>query len=569
MNITRNLTAAALIFLIFLMIPIYLDFIGVYPEELEVPHENNVVVSPAIHGSVAQNNISSTEVYANNVDEQIIYIQTNLMDLALSNRAGGSLLQYRLVGRDNQESLKYIGSYNEMGEYNSQEPVLLHSDLMSHGCSPCISLDNRSILINMPFMLMTPIENKTIFLSGDQKLQLHYQYKNELGDFVDKYITIQGDSYNITSTINFNLSKKYANKNIELSWLSGIMPAEKMEADELSYSGAYISSGGDLESITQSSVKNIDRSIYNEENVDWFAIRNKFFVISMFPKTKADYAILSSTNGSFGGRQITPIYEASLGYNLTSGSLDFSTYLGPLDVDLVNDFNSDLELIMNFGWSIIKPFSKLVVWILKTMRDSMGINYGVILIFFALLMRIVMGPLTRKGYESSLKMKTVAPLQKEIQEKYKNDPARLQQELGKLWKKHGFNPAMSCIAPLLQMPLLMSFFIVFRSTVEFRGQPFFLWIQDLSQPDYIFSLPFSIPLYGSSVAILPILMGISMFLTMRVSMQSAEDSQKYIMYFMNGFFILIFNTFPSGLTLYYTVYNFLSYQQQLSIKKNS
>ena len=223
---------------------------------------------------------------------------------------------------------------------------------------------------------------------------------------------------------------------------------------------------------------------------------------------------------------------------------------------------------MNFGWSIIKPFSRFVLWTIKSLHNSLGLNYGLVLIVIALLMRFVTGPLTRKSYESSAKMKVVAPLQKKIQEKYKGDPQKLQQEMGKLWKEHGVNPVSGCLPMLVQWPILMSFFIVFRSTIEFRGAPFFAWIQDLSQPDYIFSLPFEIPLYGGAVAVLPVLMGISMFLTMRITMQSSDDTQKTFMYFMNGFFILIFNSFPSGLTLYYTIFNFLSYQQQISIKNS-
>ena len=177
-----------------------------------------------------------------------------------------------------------------------------------------------------------------------------------------------------------------------------------------------------------------------------------------------------------------------------------------------------------------------------------------------------MGPLTKKSSEASSKMQEVAPLQKKLQEKYKDNPQQLQKEMGELWKKKGVNPISGCLPMLLQWPVLMSFFIIFRSTIEFRGQPFIFWIKDLSQPDYIFSLPFSVPLYGSAVAVLPIIMGISMFLTMSVTMQ--DKSQKPMMYFMNTFFILMFNSFPSGLTLYYTIFNFLSYQQQLSIKKN-
>ena len=567
MGATRNILAAILMFLIFLMIPGYLDLIGLGPDNSN--ETSQTINSETKKGEpvVYPSEIHDTNKY-NQISSKHIRIITDLFDATISNRGGGSFLEYKLIA-NNDDGLKYIGSYNENGDYNNNDPVLLNYDLLDMGCSPCLSFDNQEILINHPFNLVTSLNNDTLRISGDETLEIDYIYKNDLGDFVEKQMIFYGNSYNINSSFNFNLSNTHPNKNVEISWLSGIMPAELMEVDELSYSSAYIGLNGDLESITQSSIEGVDLQVYNETKTDWFALRNKFFTVSIMPEEASDFSILSSNNVALGNRAITPIYNASLGYKMNNGTLSFKTFLGPLDTEHINKFDSELQLIMNFGWAIIKPFSKFILWFLRLLHNSIGINYGVVLIILAFIMRIVTGPLTKKSYESSVKMKVVAPLQKKIQEKYKDDPKKLQQEMGKLWKKHGFNPAMSCIAPLLQMPLLMSFFIVFRSTVEFRGQPFMLWITDLSQPDYIFSLPFSLPLYGSAVAVLPILMGISMFLTMRISMQSAEDSQKYMMYFMNGFFILIFNTFPSGLTLYYTVYNFLSFQQQLSIKKNS
>ena len=120
---------------------------------------------------------------------------------------------------------------------------------------------------------------------------------------------------------------------------------------------------------------------------------------------------------------------------------------------------------------------------------------------------------------------------------------------------------------LLQMPLLFSLFLVFRSTIEFRGAPFIGWISNLSQPDTLFYLPFHIPIYGDQVALLPILLGVSMFLTQRLSMATMDPQQKPIMYIMSVFFFLIFNSFPSGLNLYYLVYNLLNYQQQKSLKQ--
>ena len=135
-----------------------------------------------------------------------------------------------------------------------------------------------------------------------------------------------------------------------------------------------------------------------------------------------------------------------------------------------------------------------------------------------------------------------------------------------LYKKHKVNPLGGCLPIMLQMPLLWALFMVFRTTIEFRGAPFMLWISDLSKPDVVFTLPFSIPVYGDGVAILPLVMGATLMLTMRMSSATMDKSQKPVMYFMNVFFILLFNTFPSGLNLYYTAYNMLSFFQQRSIK---
>ena len=116
---------------------------------------------------------------------------------------------------------------------------------------------------------------------------------------------------------------------------------------------------------------------------------------------------------------------------------------------------------------------------------------------------------------------------------------------------------------ILQMPLLFALFIVFRTTIELRNEPFVFWIKDLSSPDVIFTLPFEIPIYGSHVAFLPILMVISTFIQQKMMSGGVQQpQQKMMQYFMTGFFFLIFNTFPSGLNLYYTLFNILTIAQQ-------
>jgi YidC/Oxa1 family membrane protein insertase len=160
-------------------------------------------------------------------------------------------------------------------------------------------------------------------------------------------------------------------------------------------------------------------------------------------------------------------------------------------------------------------------------------------------------------------MQAVQPMLNDLREKYKNDQRKFAKAQMSLFKEHGVNPLSGCIPILLQMPLLFALFTVFRSSIELRGAPFILWIKDLSRPDAVFDLGINVPLYGSQVAILPILMGVTMFIQMKSTPTPQSGAQqKYMMYFMNGFFVLIFNQFPSGLVLYYTLFNVLTVLQQ-------
>ena len=221
----------------------------------------------------------------------------------------------------------------------------------------------------------------------------------------------------------------------------------------------------------------------------------------------------------------------------------------------------DLDSIMNFGWSFIRPIAKGVHYLLIKMNSFIP-NYGVVLILFSILIKILVYPLTKKSYESTQRMQAVQPQLNALKEKYKNDQKKMSQAQMALFKEHGVNPLGGCFPILLQMPLLISLFQVFRSTIELRGAPFVLWIKDLSSPDSVVDLPFSLPIYGDQIAILPILMGITMFIQQRMMPTQASGQQKYMSYFMTVFFTLLFNTFPSGLNLYYTLFNVLTILQQ-------
>tara|TARA_Y200000002_G_C22354623_1_gene526482 strand:+ start:16 stop:633 length:618 start_codon:yes stop_codon:yes gene_type:complete len=190
-------------------------------------------------------------------------------------------------------------------------------------------------------------------------------------------------------------------------------------------------------------------------------------------------------------------------------------------------------------------------------------NYGVVLIVFSLLVKILVYPLTKKSYQSTSAMQEIQPEVNKLREKFKNNPQKLNQATMQLYKTKGVNPLGGCLPMLLQMPLLFALFQVFRTTIELRNEPFIWWIKDLSAPDVIINLPFSIPLYGDHIAFLPILMALSTYVQQKMMSGGIQQPQQKMMQnVMMVFFFLIFNNFPSGLNLYYTLFNVLTIAQQ-------
>jgi YidC/Oxa1 family membrane protein insertase len=299
--------------------------------------------------------------------------------------------------------------------------------------------------------------------------------------------------------------------------------------------------------------------------VDWIAVRSKYFEIAVIPEGNTqgiDFIASKYKKGKFQPKE----FKLALKLTNPSGNLEqkYRLYIGPMDSKRLSSMGVGLESTMNWGWAIIKPFSIAILWSFKQLHTIVP-NYGVVIIIFSILIKIILWPLTQKSYKSMREMQKLQPYLKELREKYKSDPQKMQKETAKLYKEHKVNPMGGCLPVLLQMPLLYALFIVFQSTIELRGAPFMLWIKDLSLPDYVLHLGFTIPMYGDAVAILPLIMGITTFFQSKSSM--TDPSQKMMLYFMPVFLTLLFNSFPSGLTLYYALFNVLSMLHQMWMQK--
>jgi YidC/Oxa1 family membrane protein insertase len=381
--------------------------------------------------------------------------------------------------------------------------------------------------------------------------------------FIRKTYTLSADEYAIRLKIEFvNLRDVLQGYSYLLNWHTGLAVTEPRPSEDMSYAMAYSLANKELDEF------DVGSDAYKKGGSDdwpaqWAAVRNKYFAVAIIPQGQTTKGVrYDGQTTKFNNEVIHKSYRLDLAMPLERDrdfAQEFLVYIGPLDYDLVKGLGVGLDGIMNFGWKIIQPFSKLVLWTFKFLHDFIP-NYGLVIIVFSLLVKIVLHPLTRKSYQSMQEMQRIQPEMTRLREKYSNDPQKMNSEMMKLYKEHGVNPMGGCLPMLLQMPLLYALFIVFRSTIELRQAPFFGWISDLSAPDAIFTLPFSIPLYGNLVCVLPIVMGATMLIQQAMTMK--DPKQKMMVYLMPIIMTLAFNTFPSGLNLYYTLFNVLSIVQQ-------
>jgi YidC/Oxa1 family membrane protein insertase len=247
----------------------------------------------------------------------------------------------------------------------------------------------------------------------------------------------------------------------------------------------------------------------------------------------------------------------------------FRLYIGPVDYDRLKGIGYNLEALVDFGTFfglkfIVRPIAEFLLLPLFNFIHNFIPNYGFVIIIFSLIIKIVVYPLTKKSYKSMKKMQMLQPKILEIKEKLKDDPQKMNKETMKLYQTYGVNPAGGCLPLVLQMPIFIALWGLFQAAIELRQQPFILWIQDLSRPDVIYDLGFQLPLFGiQQISGLALLMGITTFAQQKMSIK--DPKQQSLVYIMPVMLTILFMTFPSGLNLYYFMFNVFSIAQQYYI----
>jgi YidC/Oxa1 family membrane protein insertase len=412
--------------------------------------------------------------------------------------------------------------------------------------------------------------NLLLELFRDARDIIFFRGKSERGP-VEKRLEFQGNRYRIEVTV---LAEGLTREDkLGITWEGGLADTENEGGISTGfYAGAYEQivtyMGGEVE------LWDTDRLAEDETppggQLTWIGVRNKYFLAVLIPEDgRFDLALAGDIQVDPDGisyRDFSLAMVDDTGRDL----LKYAAYIGPISYDVLRGQNRffdglvrelDLDEFVDYGpsfvRSILKPVTILILQAFRAMHTLVP-NYGMVIILFSILVKIVVFPLTHKSLESTAKMQTLQPKIAELRERFGKDQKKLNEATMKLYKEEKINPIGGCLPMVLQMPILFSLFSLFRGTIELRQAGFVLWITDLSKPD-------TIPLGAFDFHVLPLLMGISMFIQQKMMMK--DPKQAALVYIMPVFLTYIFWTMSSGLVFYYTLYNVLTLAQQLIMER--
>ncbi|WP_372919760.1 membrane protein insertase YidC [Salegentibacter sp.] len=364
------------------------------------------------------------------------------------------------------------------------------------------------------------------------------------------------------------------NQNIQLDWkLKGYRHAKSISYENKYTELIYEYDGGDDDYLGQG-----DFTDDEEENVTYVAFKQHFFTSILLTDTPFKRGKFTSEN-LVQDEEVDTVYTkaftASMPLELNGGELNYNMnwYYGPTDYKILNDYDRNLDEIVPLGWGIFGWINQYVFIPFFSFLSGILPSYGIAIIVMTIVVRIFLSPVTYKSYLSQAKMKVLRPEINELNEKFKDNPMKKQQETMKLYSKAGASPMSGCLPALMQIPVFYALFQFFPSAFQLRHKGF-LWADDLSSYDTIAELPFHIPFYGDHVSLFPILASIAIFIYMMMttgqSMAQAQQpgmpNMKFIMYLSPLFMLVFFNNFASGLSLYYFTSNLITIGIMLVIK---
>jgi YidC/Oxa1 family membrane protein insertase len=469
-------------------------------------------------------------------DEKIYSISNNLMIVKISNY-GGSIKEVFL---------------NEYYTHDSL-PLKLVGDLDF----------NFSFFLEKEKMYT----DKLLFQNVSQsENQISFQFDDQNQNSISFIYELFDNSYEVKFQVVTNEKSSYIEPD-KLVWSQKINQLEKNIDNERN--ATTINYSFNNKSSKQLSLfKDAEKTI---ESPIWVANRQQFFSTIIASEESFSSALIESITPDDDSYVKELRSEFKIDYDTQNNNYLFNLYFVPNKYSLLSSFDKGFESLVPLGWGVFGWVNKFLVIPMFNFLENFGLNYGIIILIIAVVIKMILFLPTKSSYLSMAKMRVLKPEIDAINEKIE-DPMQRQQAHMNLYRKTGVNPLGGCLPMLLQMPILIALFRFFPASIELRQQPF-LWADDLSTYDSILDLGFSIPLYGDHISLFALLMTLATALQMVYSNQlSSSNAQmpqmKYVMYTMPVIFLFVMNNYSSALSYYYFLANLITFGQQALIRKS-
>jgi YidC/Oxa1 family membrane protein insertase len=516
-------------------------------ENQQLSEAETLVDETYANSNKTENSISNNLKIDQKFEEEIISLENENILFEIS--TGGAEIKKIL--------LKNFSNYDE-------EPLYLvdnNKSIFSYD----IPIGRNSVInsadLNYTYQVIKP--GSEIILSGiiDEQRSLDLTFKLDKDSSIVDFLIKLNDS---------NRSNNY--ESVELIWGRDSFRNSK----SIDYENRYTSLAYGFEEKKDSYLSAGGSTNKNINSVNWISFREHFFSSILILKNQVNDVFISSEDLAGNetlDNKFTKRFLANVPLNLDSDdSLGFSMYFGPTDYETLKVYNLNLENSVQIGWGIFGWLNRFIFFPLFSFLTNY-FSYGLSIILMTIIVKVAIAPLTYKSYESQVKMRVLKPELEVINEKYKDDPMKKQQETMNLYTRSGANPMSGCLPAFLQMPIFFALFVFFPAAFSLRGKSF-LWADDLSSYDSILDFGFSIPLYGDHISLFPILASIAIFFytkmttgqQMMPASQTGGVNMKVIMYMMPIMMLFFFNNYASGLSLYYFISNILTIVLMLVIK---
>ena len=496
----------------------------------------------------------STLAGAQEGEERIITVETDLYEAGFSSK--GATLVYL-------ELKKYT-------QFDQETPVQL-VDSAGPGAISLAFTTPSSHNVNTRSLYFEPSVQGDTFRVTEEPASLSFVTEVGEGSLRMTYI-IKPDEYELDLKVEQENAASYrTQQGYELVWDGGVPFTEDNPESEARSTGAYARSGGEIVSVTLSENETQEKTLRGD--VSWTAVKSKYFTAVVMPQAETQGAVLiGNRKGTMSAADQWENFTTRLLMPSSQQADLFRLYLGPMEFYNINEYDAGLYGMVDYGYAIFewitRPLAKYVFIPTFELLSSFIPNYGIVIILLAILIKLLVYPLTKRSYKSMAKMRELQPRMEEIKEKHADNPQKQQEAMMKMYKETGVNPIGGCLPMLLQYPVIIALWQFLPNSIEIRQQGF-LWAHDLSSPDIILDLPFTIPFYGDYVAGFTLLMGLSMVVQMRVQSGGSSNPQaKIFQYVLPIILFAVFNGLAAGLSLYYLTYNVITALQQKVINKS-